>query len=87
MPLLFWSMAPEDWHWACAEAMDLSVEIAADSFAVIRELIRFGTAMAAMIAITATTMISSIKVKPCSLVRFMDSFQVGSAGEGLLSGR
>jgi len=63
-PLSFVSMMPDALHCACAAAMFFSVAMAADSFALRRELVRFGIAIDAMMAMIATTIISSISVNP-----------------------
>lgn len=70
-------MADEDWSCACAELIERSVEIAADSLALRRALSSFGIATEAMIAMMATTIMSSMSVKPAFL-RVLN-FTVGGA--------
>src|SRR5262249_1507209 len=67
-PLRFASMMPDAWHCACAERTFLSVATAADSFAFRRALSRLGIAIDAMMAMIATTIMSSMRVKPCCLL-------------------
>jgi len=59
------SIAPEACTWACDDVMFFMVATAADSFALRRALSRLGIAMDAMMAMIATTIISSMRVKPC----------------------
>ena len=58
------SIAQADWIWAWADAMERRVAIAAFSLAEMRALMSLGIAIDAMIAMMATTIISSISVKP-----------------------
>ena len=57
-------MAPELCRVACEELMERSVEMAAASLADRRALMSLGMAIEAMMAMMATTIISSISVKP-----------------------
>ena len=62
----FFALLVAAWHWACDDEMFFSVAIAADSLAFKRALSRFGIAIDAMMAMIATTIISSMSVKPFS---------------------
>src|SRR5688572_27215288 len=61
-------MLDADWNCACDVTRLRSVEIAFDSFALSRADSRFGIAIAAMIAMMAITIISSMSVKPSFLL-------------------
>src|SRR5438477_619963 len=64
VPSLSVSALAPCWNWAWAEMMFLSVATAAVSLADKRAASRFGMAMAAMMAMIAMTIISSMRVKP-----------------------
>src|SRR5262245_32773638 len=64
VPSLSRSALPDCWNCACALVMLRSVAIAAVSLADRRAARRFGMAIAAMMAMIAITIISSIRVKP-----------------------
>ena len=64
MPFTFSSARVVVWNCACEEMIDLSVAIAAVSFELSRADSRFGIAIAAMMAMIAITIISSMSVNP-----------------------
>src|SRR5262245_28080441 len=81
VPSLSVSALAPCWNCACAEMMLRSVAMAAVSFADRRAARRFGIAMAAMMAMIAITIISSISVKPFWLRDMEAGLLVGSVGD------